>query len=182
VSSPLSHKNTIKSRYDELGSSLYDMRYTEEQLAKYQLILDELPDADLVLDNGCGTGLLFPFLKSTLVGLDLSSALLEKARERADETQFLIQGDSEYLPFRDNVFDAVVSVTVIQNLSNPERMSAESARVAKLGSTVIISSLKRVYEKREEITRMVENEHLRLVRVFTDENINDWITVSTRKQ
>ena len=107
---------------------------------------------------------------------------MEKARERASENHFLVQGDSEYLPFRDNVFDAVVSVTVIQNLSNPERMTSESARVAKVGSTVIISSLKRVYEKTEEITRIVENEHLRLDRVFTDENINDWITVSTRKK
>lgn len=178
----MNHKNTIKSRYDDLGGPHYDMRYTEEQLAKYQLILDELPDADLVLDNGCGTGLLFPFINSTHVGLDLSSALLKEARKRIDDTQFLIQGDSEYLPFRDNVFDAVLSVTVIQNLSNPERMSEESARVTKPGSTVIISSLKRVYEKTEDITRIVENEHLRLERVFTDENINDWITVSTRKQ
>ena len=107
---------------------------------------------------------------------------MEKAKERANKNHFLVQGDSEYLPFRSNVFDAVVSVTVIQNLSNPEKMPAESARVAKGGSTVIISSLKRVYKKTEEITRMVENEHLRLDRVFTDENINDWITVSTRKK
>lgn len=176
------HKNTIKSRYDELGSSLYDMRYTEEQEAKYQLILDELPETNLILDNGCGTGLLFPLIESNLVGLDLSSALLDKAKERAGETQFLVQGDSEYLPFRDNVFYAVVSVTVIQNLSNPERMPAESARVTRVDSTVIISSLKRVYEKTEDITRIVENEYLRLDRVFTDENINDWITVSTRKK
>ena len=178
----MNYKNTIKSRYDELGGLNYEMRYTEEQLAKYQLILKELPTSDLLLDNGCGTGLIFPFIDSTLVGLDLSSGLLMKARERASETQFLVQGDSEYLPFRNNIFDAMVSVTVIQNLLNPEKMSSESARVTKPDSIVIISSLKRVYEKTEDITRIVKNEYLRLVRVFTDENINDWITVSTKKQ
>jgi len=86
------------------------------------------------------------------------------------------------LPFRDNVFDAVVSVTVIQNLMKPERLSIESARVSKPGSSVIISSLKRVYEKVEDITSIVECDYLMLNRVFTDENINDWITVSTKKQ
>ena len=178
----MSHKNTIKSQYDDLGGSDYDMRYTEEQLAKYRSILGELPENDLLLDNGCGTGLLFPFIKSTIVGLDLSSALLEKARKRVGDCHHLVQGDSEYLPFRNGVFEAVVSVTVIQNLANPRKMPAESARVSKPGSTVIISSLKRVYEKTEDITSIVENEYLRLDGVFTDENINDWITVSTRKQ
>lgn len=177
----MNHKNTIKSRYDELGGPDYDMRYTEEQLAKYKLILDELLEVDLVLDNGCGTGLLFPFIDSSLVGIDLSGVLLRKALERAKDTQYLVQGDSEHLPFRDNVFDAVVSVTVIQNLMEPERLPVESARVARRGSIVVISSLKRVYDKVEEITSMVECEYLMLNRVFTDDNINDWITVSTKK-
>ena len=178
----MKHKNTIRSRYDDLGGSHYDMRYTEEQHAKYELILGELPDSDLVLDNGCGTGLLFSLIESSLVGLDLSGELLRKARVRATDAQFLVQGDSEFLPFRDTVFDAVVSVTVIQNLVKPERLPIESARVVRAGSIVIISSLKRVYEEVEDITSIVENEYLLLNRVFTDENINDWITVSTKKQ
>ena len=91
------------------------MRYTEEQQAKYALILDELPDADLVLDNGCGTGLLFPLIDSSLVGLDLSGELLRTARERLTDVQYLVQGDSEYLPFRDNVFDSVVSRMRVQH-------------------------------------------------------------------
>ena len=174
-------KNTIKERYDELGGSLYDLRYTEEQKAKYELIIAELDQPNLLLDNGCGTGLLFPLLDYSIVGLDLSSKLLEKAKERTDKSHYLVHGDSEYLPFRDNVFDAEVSVTVIQNLSNSGKFLEESARVAKLGSTVIISSLKRVYS-REEITRLIINDELTVKKVFTSEKVNDWITVSTRNQ
>ena len=173
-------KNTIKERYDELGGSLYDLRYSEEQKAKYELVLAELDQPSLLLDNGCGTGLLFPLLDCAIVGLDLSSKLLEKAKERTNLGQYLVQGDSEHLPLRDNVFDAQVSVTVIQNLSNPVKFLEESVRVAKQGSTVIISSLKRVYS-REEITRLIINDELSIKKVFTSENVNDWITVSTRK-
>ena len=173
-------KNTIMERYDELGSSLYDLRYTDEQLEKYSLILHETDCPSLVLDNGCGTGLLLPFLDNA-VGLDLSSVLLRKARERCSENQHLVQGDSENLPFRDSLFDAVISVTVIQNLPSPELLPAESARVAKTDSTIIISSLKRVYN-REKIMRLIENDELSIDKIFTTEKINDWITVSTRKQ
>ena len=173
-------KNTIKERYDELGGSLYDTRYTEEQRAKYELILAELNQPRLLLDNGCGTGLLIPLLDYDMVGLDISSKLLEKAKERTGERHFLIQGDSEYLPLRDSVFDAVVSITVIQNLSEPERFLDESVRVSTLGSTVIISSLKRVYS-REEITRLIKNDELSVKKIFTSEKVNDWITVSIRK-
>ena len=173
-------KNTIKERYDGLGGSLYDIRYTEEQKAKYELILAELKEPKLLLDNGCGTGLFIPLLNSTVVGLDLSSRLLEKARERISDNQYLIQGDSEYLPFRDSSFDSMVSVTVIQNLLSSDKFLEESARVIKQGSTVIISSLKRVYS-REEITRLIENDDLCIEKIFTSDNVNDWITVSTRK-
>lgn len=173
-------KNTIKERYDELGGSLYDLRYTDEQRAKYELILAELEQPTLLLDNGCGTGLLLPFLDCDVVGLDLSTGLLEKARERIDAGHYLVQGDSEHLPLRDSVFDAMVSVTVIQNISIPDRFLDESVRVSKLGSTVIISSLKRIYS-REEITRLIINDELSVNKIFTSEKLNDWITVSTRK-
>ena len=173
-------KNTIKERYDELGGSLYDTRYTEEQRAKYELILAELNQPRLLLDNGCGTGLLFPLLDNDMVGLDISNKLLEKAKERTSERHYLIQGDSEYLPLRDSVFDTMVSITVIQNLSEPERFLDESVRVSTLGSTVIISSLKRVYS-REEITRLIKNDELSVKKIFTSEKVNDWITVSIRK-
>ncbi|MBE0634138.1 class I SAM-dependent methyltransferase [Candidatus Bathyarchaeota archaeon] len=176
-----SHKSTIMERYDELGGSLYDIRYTEEQRAKYELILDEINEPDLLLDNGCGTGLLLPLLECTVVGLDLSSELLRKARERAKKNHHLIQSDSENLPLRNSIFYMVVSITVIQNLPNPDRLPSESARVAKPGSSIVISSLKRVYSKKE-IAKLVESDGLCINKIFTRENINDWITVSTRKQ
>ena len=173
-------KNTIRDRYDGLGGSLYDLRYTEEQRAKYELILAELNQTTLLLDNGCGTGLLFPLLECPVIGLDISSGLLEKAKERTGDKHYLVQGDSEHLPLRNSLFDAVVSVTVIQNVSTLDRFLDESARISKSGSIVIISSLKRVYS-REEITRLIENDELSVNKIFTSEKVNDWITVSTRK-
>ena len=173
-------KQEILERYDELGQELYDLRYTEEQKKKYAAILNELDEISLLLDNGCGTGLLFPYIEAQTVGLDLSSKLLAKALKRTKENQYLIQGDSEHLPFKDSTFDALVSITVIQNLPSPDLAVAESVRVTKHDSIIIISSLKRVYSE-EEIIRLIEKDELFAIKIFTKENVNDWITVSTRK-
>jgi len=175
----LENKKKIKERYNELGHSLYDLRYSEEQQEKYKYILEEFQQPDLLLDNGCGTGLLFKFLSFSIVGIDISAILLEKARQRLNSNHHLVLGDSENLPFRNKVFDMVISITVIQNSINPKIFTEESVRVSKLGSKIIISSLKRVYSY-EDIVKQIENDNLKILKVLTNENINDWITISSR--
>ncbi len=167
-------KSRVKDRYDELGGKLYDVRYTEEQMEKYEHVFAHL-DRGKTLDNGCGTGLFLPYLDEYSVGLDLSLELLREARGRAGKLD-LVQGDSENLPFRAAVFDNMTSVTVIQNLPNPKRLIDESSRVVKKDGIMVVSSLKRVYSE-DEFIRLVETGELPVNIVNTLENINDWIAV-----
>jgi ubiquinone/menaquinone biosynthesis C-methylase UbiE len=172
------HKNNIRKRYDELGGSLYDTRYTEEQAEKYEHISGHL-DWGISLDNGCGTGLFLPKLGEYSVGLDLSSELLREARSRLGRQQNLVHGDSENLPFRNQVFDSSVSVTVIQNIPEPQKMIKESIRVTKPGLPVVISSLKRVY-KEDAFRKLFQNDDLVVKTIYTSDKINDWIAVITK--
>lgn len=167
-------KNRVKDRYDELGGKLYDVRYTEEQMEKYEHVFTHL-DRGKTLDNGCGTGLFLPYLDGYSVGLDLSSELLRQARGRAGK-HALVQGDSENLPFRAAVFDNMTSVTVIQNLTNPKRFFDESSKVVKKDGILVVSSLKRVYSE-DEFKRLMETGGMPVIIVNTVENINDWIAV-----
>lgn len=168
-------KLQIKDRYNQLGGELYDTRYTEEQTEKYEQLFAYLGRGK-TLDNGCGTGLFLPKLSEYSVGLDLSSMLLKEARSRTGNHQSLVQGDSENLPFRENIFDQLVSVTVIQNVPFPEKMVSESARVTIPTGPIVISSLKRVY-KEEEYRNLFKDNAIKLVKVFSTEKINDWIAV-----
>jgi len=167
-------KSRVKERYDELGGKLYDVRYTEEQTAKYEHIIAYLGKGK-TLDNGCGTGLFLPFLSDYSVGIDLSSELLREARVRVGN-RALVQGDSESLPFRMAVFENVTSITVIQNLPHPKKLIDESSRVVKHDGVMIVSSLKRVYSE-ETFKRLVETVALPVDIVNTEEDINDWIAV-----
>jgi len=170
-------KTEIKDRYDHLGGEMYDIRYTEEQTEKYEHILGYLGRGK-TLDNGCGTGLFLQKLGEYSVGLDISSELLRESRLRSNRC--LVQADSENLPFRDNVFDSLVSVTVIQNVPSPRVMVSESSRVTKPSGKIIISSLKRVYKK-DEFRKLLHFEELCIDTIFTTEKTNDWIAVMINK-
>ncbi len=169
-------KEEIKDRYDQLGSKLYDTRYTDEQKTKYEYISTHLGRGK-TLDNGCGTGLFLHQLPDFSVGIDLSLELLKEARKRASDQQHLIQGDSEKLPFKDDVFDQMVSVTVIQNVPSPSIMITESARASKNGGNLVFSSLKRVYSE-DSFRKLFNVDGIDVMKIYTTEEINDWIAVT----
>jgi len=172
-------KRKIRDRYDDLGGRVYDLRYAEEQSLKYEPILAEVrvrPD-DIVLDDGCGTGLLFEHVTAQMVGLDVSVKLLSKARDRAKDMVQLVNGDSESLPFRPCVFHSVMSFTVLQNASSPERMLREMDAARRRDGVIVVSILKKALSKQELIELFIKS-NLKIKKVVDTENINDWMIIS----
>ena len=88
-----------------------------------------------VLDVACGPGLVSRAangLGASTVGLDFSRQMVERARARAPELEFL-EGDAERLPFERAAFDAVVMNFGIPHLASPERALREARRVLRPG-------------------------------------------------
>ncbi|MHA1301661.1 MAG: class I SAM-dependent methyltransferase [Candidatus Helarchaeota archaeon] len=102
---------------------------------------------DLILDLGIGTGLLFDFLKnsnSMFVGIDISKNMLKIAQKNnKDDRLHLICADADFLPFRKNIFSAIFSITVLQNLPNPKSSIDEVIRVCKKGGLTFFTILKK---------------------------------------
>lgn len=68
-----------------------------------------------ILDLGCGTGLLGEILKpwsKLLVGVDLSSKMIEKAREKARYDELYVKDDVEYLLETREIFDLITAADV----------------------------------------------------------------------
>jgi ubiquinone/menaquinone biosynthesis C-methylase UbiE len=174
-------KAQIRDRYDDLGGRLYDLRYGEEQRAKYReaLGLIRLEPWMVALDNGCGTGLLEEELDTYVVGLDLSPALLREARARttSKERVHLALGDSESLPIRDSVLDATFSFTVLQNLPHPKKMLTDSRRASSPGAYHVVSTHRKTMTL-DELRALIEKTHLKIVRIIDTENANDWIVLA----
>jgi phosphatidylethanolamine/phosphatidyl-N-methylethanolamine N-methyltransferase len=91
-----------------------------------------------VLEVGVGTGLslaLYPD-SANIVGIDICSNMLRRARERVrsrrlDNVQELLQMDARDMSFADNSFDKVVAMYVIPALDDPRQLVAEMRRVCK---------------------------------------------------
>jgi ubiquinone/menaquinone biosynthesis C-methylase UbiE len=84
------------------------------------------------LDLGCGTGRNLPLFGAgvTAIGLDPAFEALRRARRRAPATP-LVQGSAEALPFRNGVFDTVVSGLVLCTVGDPARALIEVRRVLR---------------------------------------------------
>ena len=95
------------------------------------------PKADLaVLDAGCGTGLCGPLLRayaSRLVGVDLSSKMLDGARERGGYDDLVHEELTTYLARHPDAFDLVVSADTLCYFGVLEPVLAAAASALRTG-------------------------------------------------
>lgn len=94
-----------------------------------------------VLLLGVGTGLDLPHLppRHRYVALDLTAAMLMRARPRAAGLHFAaLRGDVQRLPFHDASFDVAVLHLILAVVPAPTLCLAEAVRVLKPGGTLLV--------------------------------------------
>ncbi|XP_050552750.1 probable 18S rRNA (guanine-N(7))-methyltransferase [Spodoptera frugiperda] len=80
----------------------------------------------LLLDIGCGSGLSGAVLEESghmWIGMDISPAMLDVAKERETEGDLVLSDMGEGVPFRAGCFDGAVSVSALQWLFNADKKS-----------------------------------------------------------
>jgi ubiquinone/menaquinone biosynthesis C-methylase UbiE len=176
-------KRTVMRRYD-LTACIYDMRYAREQADKIEAVLKNvgMEKHGLILDVGCGTGILFDYVADkadAILGLDLSKKTLLQATEHIRETRLanihLIQADADNMPFCPDVFNRVFAMTILQNTPNPEKTLAEMKRVARNDAVFVVSGLKKIFARRA-FERLLRNSQLKTLS-FEDENLTCHVAV-----
>ncbi len=87
-----------------------------------------LKPQDTILDAGCGTGRLIPYLRKkigeqgVLVELDFSLEMLRIARGKGGEKSlFFVLADVERAPFKKETFDAIVCFSLFPHLSHKKK-------------------------------------------------------------
>ena len=98
-----------------------------------QRIREQTKFSDLILDVGCGTGILFPFFQERkFIGMDFSLAMLHRAQQHGSpELAGLIAADAHEFPFKDSTFGHIVFLSVIPHFDDRAQVFRESHRILK---------------------------------------------------
>jgi len=147
----------VADRYDEWAQS-YDDDLTswsyQAPAVVAEAVVTRHPAGGSVLDVGCGTGLVGRALRARgfvgeILGLDISEASLEIARQHG-AYDALEQADLQQpLPIGDDSVDAVVCVGVMTYLPDVEAVWREFARAARPGGIVVATQREDLWQPRE---------------------------------
>lgn len=106
-----------------------------------------LKAGDTVVDIGCGTGLNFPLLyravgpQGTIIGVDLSDAMLAQARQTAEASQWanvqLVCADASQFKFPPRV-DSVLSTYALTLVPGPGRVVSNAIEALTPGGRLVV--------------------------------------------
>jgi ubiquinone/menaquinone biosynthesis C-methylase UbiE len=114
-------------------------------------VLDRRRPSARVLDCGLGTGTLAAaFARAVpgvtiVTGIDISLAVLHHAAANlaaAGFTAALQRADARCLPYRDGIFDTVLSAHMLEHLSAPRVALGEMTRVLRPGGLLIVVAVR----------------------------------------
>lgn len=123
---------------DQFDEHLHQLGYQAPVLIGARLgeILEK-PAAQLdVLDAGCGTGLCAPLLRPYarhLTGVDLSSRMVDKARERGGYDELVVAELTAFLNERPQAYDLMVSADTLVYFGELTAVCAAAAGALRLG-------------------------------------------------
>ncbi|MGB9854765.1 MAG: class I SAM-dependent methyltransferase [Candidatus Bathyarchaeales archaeon] len=184
-----SQKRSVMRRYDSTAQ-IYNMRYAEEQVVKIEAALEiigslKMENNGLVLDIGCGTGLLFNYIADKaemVVGLDISRKILAEAKRRSEKFHkvHLVLADADYTPFKESVFSHVFAITLIQNMPSPEKTLAEAKRVARKDAVIVVTGLKKKFAL-EVFEVLLRKLGLNVIEIIDgDESLKCYVAICTK--
>jgi demethylmenaquinone methyltransferase / 2-methoxy-6-polyprenyl-1,4-benzoquinol methylase len=139
----------VRSMFDRIAP-VYDvmnrvMTAGLDRRWRRETVREVVRPGDRVLDAACGTGDLAIEASragARVVGLDFSGAMLERARRKAPELEWL-QGDLLALPFEDGEFDAATVGFGIRNVADLEAGLRELRRVVRPGGRLGVLEITR---------------------------------------
>jgi ubiquinone/menaquinone biosynthesis C-methylase UbiE len=135
-----------QNTYDRIAG-FYDILDLPFEYFRYRPLRRALLDGlnGTLLDAGVGTGRNFPFYPegSNVTGIDLSPAMLNRARRRRDKLNILVdlrEMNVLKLDFSDNMFDGIISTFLFCVLDNEHQQPAleELRRVCRPNGTICI--------------------------------------------
>ncbi len=131
----------------EYAANRFDPTWARHWRAQYFIKLLRECKAQNIIDIGSGAVYPTIFAKEgfNITALDISKEALSQVREIANKWNVsdkvvTVQGDANFLPYKDNVFDAALQAEIWEHVKEPRKMISEGLRVIKPGGYLIAST------------------------------------------
>ncbi len=128
------HESVPADHYDQgIKKNLFQRYWHARRFSEMCKVIDPVEGA--VLDVGCHAGTFTQFvlkcIKSRdIYGIDISHSAIDRIRKKIPYGHFEV-ADAGNLPFRDNFFDAIFCLEVLEHVDNPLEVLGEIRRVMK---------------------------------------------------
>lgn len=97
--------------------------------------------SEKAIDLGCGTGTYTMWLRDKglhATGVDISSGMLDVARQKARKDVLFVEANLTKLPFDDESFDLAISNVVLEFVPDPKAVLQEAYRILKPGGRLVV--------------------------------------------
>ena len=155
-----SHDSTIIDQFSRQAIPFTEIPGHHDAL-QLLVMFSGVTQADTVLDVACGPGIVaceFAKHAGTLIGLDLTPAMINQAEKRQGEMGVVNVnwqvGTATPLPYPDDSFTLVITRYSFHHLLEPSTALAEMMRVCRPGGRVLVADVAMPSDKSEAYDRL----------------------------
>ena len=134
----------IRHHFNGLADEWQAKQTAEEKKIQYLLSKLDWKYCDRIVDIGCGTGVLFPFLekvsrgRKNIFAMDFAEYMAHEAAQKKYPSIKVLCGCARYLPFPDNSVDRVIAFNMFPHIQGKKLALKECWRVLKSNGELAI--------------------------------------------
>lgn len=142
-------KDNVAKNYNQFYESLKGKQVDEIEKAIVRQLIHSMVGRGNMLELGCGTGHWTKFFCKEgfhVTAIDLSEAMLLEAQKKNIRCATFLRTDAANLPFDDNSFSVLASITMLEFVEDVNKIFNEIDRVLKPGGYLLVGWLNALSE------------------------------------